>query len=118
MRIAFMGDGAKWRFEESSSICVPPGVESIEISISDLSVTLEFRSDPEKEDGTLEQVGVSDQSLALALINFTNPLGTAWTSRIGTYGGRELHLSLFLSVIGHPSPFRHLTYSFFTKEPA
>lgn len=100
---------------DTGSICLPVGVQSFKLQISDLIFNFEIKNDKSKDALKVEQISLVDKSVTLALINFDNMLGSAWSSVVGNLNNKELSLSLHLSTVGEDEPFRNLTYTFFTK---
>lgn len=75
----------------NGAIVTQPGDDSLDLELSNLRFRIIFTGG---DDNTV--VGDAQGSLlTLRVSGFNNSLGTAWSSEVGTLGGKRLYLSLY-----------------------
>lgn len=114
----FQNNTGSFAIVDTGSACLPPRSDSFNLEVADLTFIFIFKNDNSKDGTKIEEVSRTEKSLSIALVNFDNSLGTAWSSRVGGYNNKDLYMSLFISSVGETDPYRNITYSFFTKEDA
>jgi hypothetical protein len=97
----------------SGSLITHEGDSNAELQHGSLSFQLTFATQPGGQ--PLVEGTAVGKSLKLTLMNFDNPLGTGWSSEVGTVGGKKLFLALYVSTIGDPEKRQRSIMYTFTK---
>jgi hypothetical protein len=95
---------------ESGSVVFEDGW--VKVSVQDIIVEFSFETNFESEEQKVIGKNVGDKELQLTLVNFNNPLGTAFSNQIGDIENKPLYLAFYIFALGEERKFRLLHYTF------